>query len=89
MGFLSTLQPDQHNEDLERSRQGGFRFCLRQQKSQRYLQPSGEWNESRETAREFASSVLAYWWAKEQNLLGIDVLMAYADANKDFVSMRL
>lgn len=62
---------------------------MRQQKSQRYLQPSGEWNESRETAREFASSVLAYWWAKEQNLLGIDVLMAYADANKDFVSMRL
>ncbi len=73
--------------EVEHSRSGGFRILLRQ--GQGYLQPSGEWSEARTTAREFASSLLAYWWAKEQQLLGVEVVMAYADGQPDFVSMRV
>ncbi len=84
--FTSPLGEDRP-EGLERK--ASFRILLRQQKGQKYLQPSGEWNETRATAREFATSLLAYWWAKEQQLLGVEVVMAYADAQRDVVSMRV
>ncbi len=65
-----------------------MRVLLRQQETGFYLQPSGEWSKSRETAREFANSVVAFWWAKEQQLLGTEVLLAFANPQNDFVSMR-
>ena len=72
---------------LERSKYGRFRILLRQGTD--YLQPSGEWGRARETAKEFATSLLAYWWAKEQQLLGVEVVMAFADGQSDFVPMRV
>ncbi len=72
---------------FDRSKRGGFRILLRQ--GHLYLQPSGEWNEAKATARQFASSLLAYWWAKEQRLLGVEVVMASSDGQPDFVSMRV
>jgi len=79
---------DAHDQEagLEYSRQAGFRIVLRH--GQEYLQPSGDWNKARATAREFVSSLVAYAWAKQQQLLGVEVVMVYADGQADFVTMR-
>ncbi len=62
-----------------------MRILLRQ--GEEYLQTSGEWGQ-RETAREFPTSTFAYYWAKEKQLLGIEVLLAFDDAQWDIVTMR-
>ncbi len=69
-------------------RRGSMRILLRRQHSGLYLQPSGEWKASRETAREFEDGVSAYNWAKEGQLSAWEVLLAFADSRDDFVSMR-
>ncbi len=84
---LPLFAGDDQEAGFDRSRRGSFRILLRQ--GQEYLQPSGEWNKARATAREFASSLLAYWWAKEKQLLGVEVVMVYADGQPDFVPMRV
>ncbi len=53
------------------------------------MQPSGEWGQSRETARTFPGTVFAYYWAKEKELLGVEVLLAFDDSNWDVVTFRL
>ncbi len=77
---------DQHAA-FELSNRGRFRILLRQ--GQEFLQPSGDWKKAKATAREFGSALLAYWWAKEQQLLGVEVVMAFADGRPDFVPMRV
>ncbi len=69
------------------SERKGMRILLRQ-KSQRYLQPSGEWAEDRKTARDFTNSAAAYFWALEQQLFGAEVLMAFEDPRWDIVLLR-
>lgn len=66
-----------------------MRILLRKQPEELYLQPSGQWGKSRETAREFPGSVFAYYWAREQQLLGAEVLLAFEDAQWDVVTMRV
>ncbi len=66
-----------------------MRILLRQQKSEKYLQPTGEWSEERETAREFLSSVLAFLWARERKFRGVEVLMAFENPRWDFVPMTI
>src|SRR5215467_1788541 len=64
-----------------------MRVVLRQSDSGLYLQPSGEWSPDRETAREFLSAVVAYWWSVEQDLMA-DVWMVLKDPTDDFACMR-
>lgn len=66
-----------------------MRILIRRQKGHQYLQPSGEWSENRETARDFYNSTVAYWCAKAQHLRGVEVLMAFEDPQWDFVPMTL
>ncbi len=67
-----------------------MRILIRKRASEYYLQPSGGWSTKRETAREFPSSVFAYWWAQEQELLGIEILLAFDyDPSYDFACLRL
>lgn len=65
------------------------RILIRKREGDLYLQPSGEWSEERQTARAFIGSVAAYYWAKEQELLGVEVLMAFADERYDIVTFRI
>ncbi len=58
-------------------------------RGQEYLQPSGEWGQARATAREFVTPLLAYWWAKEQQLLGVEVVMADTNGQSEFVPLRV
>ncbi len=66
----------------------GTRVLIRRRREQDYLQPSGDWSADRNTARHFVSSVAAYWWAHEQKLLGIEVLLAFDDSAYDLVIIR-
>lgn len=66
-----------------------MRILIRKQDDKLYLQPSGEWSEARETAREFDCSLFAYWWAREQELPGIEILLAFDDASYDFVPLKI
>lgn len=67
----------------------GMRILIRKREGRAYLQPGGKWSPNRNTAKQFESSVFAYWWAQEQKLLGIDILMAFDDPKYDFVPLRL
>ena len=75
------------NEDL--SSTSSLRILLRQQKTGFYLQPSGQWSNERESARGFDDAVVAYFWAKEQGLLGTNVLMAVSQEQDDTVLARV
>ena len=66
-----------------------MRVVLRQQETGHYLQPSGEWNRNRESARQFLSAVDAYRWAIEQEMVGTEVWLALSDARKDFPCMKV
>ena len=66
-----------------------LRILLRQQKTGLYLQASGEWGGSRDSAKGFEDSVIAYAWAKEQKLIGANVLMALAEEHYDVVLARV
>ncbi len=66
-----------------------MRVLLRKRQGQLYMQPSGEWGQSRETARTFPGTVFAYYWAKEKELLGVEVLLAFDDSHWDVVTLRL
>ncbi len=65
-----------------------MRVLIRRRTGQLYLQPSGAWTPNRRTARNFASSLLASAWAKEQRLLDAEILLAWADPSYDFVVLR-
>jgi len=66
-----------------------MRILLRQRATGLYWQPSGVWGPARDSARSFANSFAAYRWAREQRLLGIEVLMAFNDQEYDLISMQL
>ncbi len=53
-----------------------------------YLQPNGHWSENRETARRFAHTVDAHWWAEEQECLGAEIILAYPDPETDYTCMK-
>src|SRR5262245_24282465 len=84
-GF-TLLGPKAYLKIMERNLK---RILLKRRKGQQYLQPSGEWTEVRETARGFPTAVIAYDWASEQELLGIDILLTFEDSKWDFVTFRL
>ena len=65
-----------------------MRVVLRQPETGLYLQPSGDWAPERETAREFLSAVVAYWWAVEQKLAA-EVWFALRDSSKDFACAKV
>ncbi len=71
---------------MEKKR-NSMRILLRQAETGLYLQPSGEWTSNRETARTFATSVLAYYWAKEQHLIKACVLLAFNNPAFDIECM--
>jgi hypothetical protein len=54
---------------------GRMRILIRKQEGQFYLQPDGKWLPNREKAKRFESSMYAYWWAQDQKLLGIEILL--------------
>lgn len=66
-----------------------MRILLRQQESLLYLQPSGVWKSNRASARDFLSTMAAYWWAFEQHLFGTEVLLALKHAQRDIVVLKL
>jgi hypothetical protein len=61
-----------------------MRVVLKAGETGLYLQPNGAWSQNRESAREFVSSVEAYWWAIERGLQGTEVWLAVTDPKKDF-----
>src|SRR5262249_24450830 len=65
-----------------------MRIVLRKQAEALYLQPSGEFNGDRESAWDFETSSVAWSWAKERKLPGLEVVLAFEDAQYDVVSMR-
>jgi len=66
-----------------------MRFLLRQTGTELFLQFSGDWTNNRKTARKFISAAIAYWWAIEQKLFGVEVLQAQSEPGKDFVAMKV
>ena len=68
---------------------GAMRILIRKREGQFYLQPSGKWLPNREAAKRFESSMFAYWWAQEQNLLGIEIVLAFDNPAHDVVPLRL
>ena len=66
-----------------------MRILLRQPETGLFLQPTGEWSHDRETARQFAGAVNAYFWALERGLTGTEVWLALVDPLKDFVCIRV
>ncbi len=64
------------------------RILVRQQNTGLYLQESGEWSGSRETAWNFESPRLAYRWAKERERLRLEVLLVIFDPQYEHVVMR-
>ena len=68
-----------------------LRKCLSQRNAQQagfYLQPTGDWSKNRKTARHFTHTVDAHWWAKEQECLDAEVVLAYSDPDRDYGCMR-
>ena len=74
-------------QDLNSS--DSLRILLQQQKTGLYLQASGEWGGSRDSAKGFEDSIMACAWAKEQNLIGTNVLMAFGEEQFDLVLARV
>ncbi len=75
--------------------QGGPRILLRKRVEPRhgreagfYLQPGGGWGKNRGTARQFAHTVDACWWAQEQEYLDAEIILAYAEPGRDYSCMR-
>jgi hypothetical protein len=60
------------------------RILVRKNDSELYLQPSGEWAESRDTAREFPQSILAYHWALQRQFQDIEIVLTFEDPGYDF-----
>ena len=54
-----------------------------------FLQPDGSWNSGRETARQFLSPAVAYWWATDQRLLDAEVWLALNNPSQDFACMKI
>lgn len=75
------------NEDVVGTE--SLRILLQQQRTGFYLQPSGEWSASRDSARSFGDSCIAYLWARDQGFLGSSVLMAVDQQQYDTVLARL
>ncbi len=67
--------------DLDTARHG-LRVLLQNEQGL-YLQPSGEWSVNRDMARRFQDSRVAYFWALEQKLIGVSVILAFPDTKKD------
>src|SRR5262245_52475841 len=65
-----------------------MRIVLRKPDEASYLQRSGKWPRNRETARSFESTRIAYFWHREQNLQGIEVLFVF-DHSKHEVVVQL
>jgi hypothetical protein len=66
-----------------------MQVLLRKKTAPLYLQPSGEWTDCRATARVFGTTLLAYCWAKEEQLLDAVILLAFAYPQKDIVLFAL
>ncbi len=66
-----------------------MRILIRKSEGQLYLSPSGAWTENREEAKQFESSIFAYSCAKEQQLLGIEIVLAFDNPTYDIVPLRL
>jgi len=66
-----------------------LRILLRQQRTGLYLQASGGWGGDRDSARGFEDSIMACAWAKEQKVIGANVLMALAEEQYDVVLARV
>ena len=66
-----------------------LRILLRQQRTGFYLQPSGDWNEGRDTAWNFSDAVKALCFAEDKQLQGADILMAVPDQSLDIILARI
>jgi hypothetical protein len=64
-----------------------MRILIRKREGKQYLQPTSQWSPNRTAAKDFESSVFAYWLAQEQALLDIDILMAFDNPKYDFVPL--
>ncbi len=66
-----------------------MRILIRKGDQPLYLQGSGEWSINRETARDFQTSMVAWRWAREHQLFGTEILLAFEDPLYDVVPLRL
>ena len=66
-----------------------MRVVLKYSETGRFFQPNGTWTADRETAKDFASVVVAYWSALGRGLQGADVWLAFDDPKDDFACMKV
>jgi hypothetical protein len=66
-----------------------MRVLIRRQNTEYYLQPDGGWGLNRKHARSFISSIVAYYWAKEQRLLNAEIVLSFRDPQFDMRVLRL
>ena len=66
-----------------------MRILIRKCEEKFYLQPDGKSLPNREKANRFESSMYAYWWAQEQKLLGVEIVLAFDNPVHDIVPFRL
>ena len=64
-----------------------MRIVLRKPDDCLYLQASGEWACSREGARSFESVLVAFTWARDRKLAGLEILFCFSDCKYDLVSV--
>ncbi len=66
-----------------------MRVLVRKAEVEKYLQPSGDWGDSRDTAREFPRTTSALEWLQQKNVSGAEVLLAFDNPRYDVPSFRV
>ncbi len=64
-----------------------MRIVLRR-REELYLQPSGQWTNNRETAREFETSFQAFSLAQNENWIHSEVVLTFGDPLYDLVALQ-
>lgn len=53
------------------------------------MQSSGAWSSNRQTARDFDKGIVAYHWADNHHLIGVEVLMAFEPPEYDVALFKI
>jgi hypothetical protein len=65
------------------------RVVVKKTKDDSYFLSSEEWAAEREKAKDFAHTTTAYWWAQEQKLSGIEIVITFPDPRYDLTVLRV
>jgi hypothetical protein len=65
-----------------------MRVVLRDPKNGLFFRNADDWTEHPETARDFLHTATAIFFANEQKLFGMEILLTFGDPEHDFVIAR-